>query len=90
VKENVSPESLIPESNRPEGTPGSPEVALWVSLFQVQVTVSPTWMDTSAGEKVKAPPGPTSTLKVVAASVWELAKMKLPKATKPSKTRRVK
>ena len=55
-----------PRSQTPGGFDGVPEVTLWPMDFQVHVTVSPGWMETVNGSKVRAPPGATVTLKVVA------------------------
>jgi hypothetical protein len=45
-------------------------------------------METSAGEKVRAPPGATSTMKVVAPAVCALAKVKIAAPITPSKNSR--
>ncbi len=63
--EKVAPWLRIPESHSPLGEPGEPEVLLWPPALQVHCTVSPRWIVTDAGEKLK-PPSPTVTVKVVA------------------------
>ena len=57
----------MPESNRPDACPGVPEVTLCGEPFQFHLTVSPAWIETVDGEKIR-PPDPTSTVKVVAAA----------------------
>ena len=65
VCEKVAPWLRIPESQKPEGEPGEPEVLLWPLALQVHSTVSPGWIVIDSGEKMK-PPSPTVTVKVVA------------------------
>ncbi len=66
MKEKVDPLFLIPESNKPVVWPGVPEVALWSLSAQVHFTVSPGWIETFAGEKVRVPAGATVTETVAA------------------------
>jgi hypothetical protein len=47
------------------GEPGEPEVLLWPLALQVHCTVSPGWIVTDEGVKMK-PPLPTVTVNVVA------------------------
>ena len=65
----VAPWLRTPESQNPLGDPGEPEVLLWPLELQVHWTVSPGWIVTESGEKMK-PPSPTVTVKVVAL-VWD-------------------
>jgi hypothetical protein len=53
----------MPESQRPLGAPGVPDVLLWPLELQVHFTVSPWWIVTASGEKMK-PPSPTVTVTV--------------------------
>ena len=65
VCENIAPWLRIPESHSPLGEPGVPEVLLWPLELQVHLTVSPGWIVTDEGEKLK-PPLPTITVTVAA------------------------